>query len=329
MVRVTKNSVQEIDAMKRALEFKSIVDLKRIFSNMARDASAIYKATGQVRAEEISINSKLEFTKEIRDIMRKTIKIFGFQIRSALESKFDLLFDVETKMMEIEIDFKRIQNLEGGDEADAKLEAINKDFLLASSLFVANESESQSEFITKTNKKEIEASFVAAGVLYVNELNSLRARKQELESRLLAGDNSVRNELQSNTRKIITMQNSQRDIIATTAQRDFKQKAIARSELIAEQNVGMTESWARQKEAELINDAALVTTAEKVIRLEKSWNAILDSRTRETHAEADGQTVGINDSFLVGGEQLKYPRDPSGSAANTMRCRCVAEHSVI
>jgi HK97 family phage portal protein len=52
------------------------------------------------------------------------------------------------------------------------------------------------------------------------------------------------------------------------------------------------------------------------------WLATNDDRTRDDHAEADGQVKPINEPFDVGGEQLMYPGDPAGSAENTIQCRC-------
>ena len=54
----------------------------------------------------------------------------------------------------------------------------------------------------------------------------------------------------------------------------------------------------------------------------RTWNAVMDSATREAHADADGQTVGLNDTFEVGGESLTGPGDPAGSDENTINCRC-------
>jgi len=66
----------------------------------------------------------------------------------------------------------------------------------------------------------------------------------------------------------------------------------------------------------------------------KKWHTALDERTRRTppnefdHAEASGQTVKFEDFFVVGGENLKYPLDPNGSAGNTINCRCIATYTV-
>lgn len=54
----------------------------------------------------------------------------------------------------------------------------------------------------------------------------------------------------------------------------------------------------------------------------KTWLATEDERTRETHSEADGQTVGINDVFTVGGESAQYPGDPNLSWEESANCRC-------
>ena len=54
----------------------------------------------------------------------------------------------------------------------------------------------------------------------------------------------------------------------------------------------------------------------------QEWIATRDARTREQHAEADGQTVAIGTPFTVGGHELAYPGDPAGGASNTVNCRC-------
>lgn len=54
----------------------------------------------------------------------------------------------------------------------------------------------------------------------------------------------------------------------------------------------------------------------------KQWLATLGPRTRDSHAEADGQVVPVGDTFTVGGESLDYPGDPAGSAAEVVNCRC-------
>jgi len=60
----------------------------------------------------------------------------------------------------------------------------------------------------------------------------------------------------------------------------------------------------------------------------KEWVAAIDGRERPEHAEADGQTQALDDPFIVDGEELMYPGDMSGSAANVVNCRCAVAHVV-
>lgn len=59
------------------------------------------------------------------------------------------------------------------------------------------------------------------------------------------------------------------------------------------------------------------------LQLRKEWVAAADERTRFDHSAANGQIVGQDESFTVGGEQLEFPGDPAGSAGNVINCRCV------
>lgn len=62
--------------------------------------------------------------------------------------------------------------------------------------------------------------------------------------------------------------------------------------------------------------------------LTKTWLATLDDRTRDTHVDADGQTVAYDESFDVGGDSLDYPGDPSGSAEEVVNCRCTVTYQL-
>ena len=55
----------------------------------------------------------------------------------------------------------------------------------------------------------------------------------------------------------------------------------------------------------------------------KRWVSRHDARTRPTHLAADGQTVPVEQTFLVGGYTLAYPGDPRGPMHETAGCRCV------
>lgn len=82
----------------------------------------------------------------------------------------------------------------------------------------------------------------------------------------------------------------------------------ARTAVTGAQNAGRLDSYQQAEEMG--------------IQLEKQWLATLDDRTRHDHAVADGQTVPKDEPFIVGGEKLMFPGDPSGSGWNIYNCRC-------
>jgi HK97 family phage portal protein len=55
---------------------------------------------------------------------------------------------------------------------------------------------------------------------------------------------------------------------------------------------------------------------------EKVWVSSRDTRVRDTHKEADGQTVPLDDVFNVGGELMHHPADFEASVAESVNCRC-------
>jgi hypothetical protein len=56
--------------------------------------------------------------------------------------------------------------------------------------------------------------------------------------------------------------------------------------------------------------------------MQKMWMSGRDARVRPAHQAAHRQVVDFNKPFIVGGQALKWPGDPSGSASNVINCRC-------
>lgn len=78
---------------------------------------------------------------------------------------------------------------------------------------------------------------------------------------------------------------------------------VARTEIISASNAGaLAEMQAFQPDAS------------------KVWLATMDSRTREAHRDADGETVLLDGTFTVDGEELSFPGDPGGSPGNIINC---------
>lgn len=62
--------------------------------------------------------------------------------------------------------------------------------------------------------------------------------------------------------------------------------------------------------------------AEVVQGLKKQWMHGTSRVPRISHLAAHGQVQDVDKPFAVGGEKLMYPRDPAGSAKNTVNCSC-------
>ena len=94
---------------------------------------------------------------------------------------------------------------------------------------------------------------------------------------------------------------------------------MRRAERIARTELHTARSAALDKAAGWLADTG--ATVRKV------WVTAADERVRPDHVAANGQVVGYDDPFIVGGEQLWFPGDREhGSPGNTIQCRCVVNY---
>jgi len=100
--------------------------------------------------------------------------------------------------------------------------------------------------------------------------------------------------------------------------RNLKDKSIFKSIADRAEAITRTEagrvlsaaSHARKKKAALV-----------VPGLMKEWrHSHISQVPRLAHLAVEGQVRKVDEPFIVGGEKLMYPRDPAGSAKNTVRC---------
>ena len=61
----------------------------------------------------------------------------------------------------------------------------------------------------------------------------------------------------------------------------------------------------------------------------KTWRAIIDKRTRETHSEVNGTKIPITEPFEVGDSLLMFPTDTSlgAAAGEIVNCRCSLKYT--
>ena len=82
-----------------------------------------------------------------------------------------------------------------------------------------------------------------------------------------------------------------------------------------------SQTIARTELTRVITNAKVRTLAEEGYT-EKEWSTVVDGRQRETHQQANGQVVGINDYFHVGGSAAFAPGDEGLPPEESINCRC-------
>lgn len=113
--------------------------------------------------------------------------------------------------------------------------------------------------------------------------------------------------------------------VARTASRDFRNRGFARSPTIAATFTQKIAEGVKDIERNTFFNArngfpAVVADVPQVEEVE-IWVTVGDERVRPTHIAVDFEP---KDDFgwSVGGEFLKFPGDPNGSAGNIINCRC-------
>lgn len=333
-------SPQEVDRIRAEIEAIYTPKFKKIFDHMAVEARTFFLAKGSVPAHQITQQFRPEFIKIMRDAQRAAIKRFGFGMRNRGEEKG---YKFKTAKHEALIDFQ-LENKDEQSEITAllllddqnKMDKINQQFALDAAIFVNVNVEEQADYVDDTNEKEMNQAQVNAIFLYTvlekrftDQIDKLTQELSQERFNVILGrspaiSEAQKKKIQDKIKKLSeqkeNLQNNKNKITADNIEKIIRDKGVARSELISSQNVGMAQSFAQNKEAQLIDQNIPEAT------IKKKWQAILDSRTRDTHVAADGQTVGVNAKFTVGGYLAEYPRDPSLPIDETANCRCVSFH---
>jgi len=113
---------------------------------------------------------------------------------------------------------------------------------------------------------------------------------------------------------------------AKEIEKEFYSRTNGRVDTIA-----MTETQTPAEEISYIEAlgvaAVAVTQGGDVV---KTWNTVLDEKTRPAHVEADRQERKIKDPYLVGGELLPVPGSTAlgASLKNIINCRCTSVNSI-
>ena len=60
----------------------------------------------------------------------------------------------------------------------------------------------------------------------------------------------------------------------------------------------------------------------------KTWLTMLDNKVRDTHEEVEGTTIGIDEHFVVGDSEMRFPHDMelAPNPNEVINCRCAVEY---
>lgn len=111
----------------------------------------------------------------------------------------------------------------------------------------------------------------------------------------------------------------------------FEEANLYRGQMIAQDVTQDAAESAKLIEAEAVDEFVNEVRQQGVADIEaiKTWVTMGDDKVRETHVEADGQEQPVDQPFIVDGELLMNPGDPSlgASPGNIINCRCTAQYS--
>ena len=103
--------------------------------------------------------------------------------------------------------------------------------------------------------------------------------------------------------------------IASSLTYQFDNMSVGRAGTIARTETASAFNYASQQTAtDLMPDGST-----------KTWNTTSD-KPRPWHEDADGQTVPIDEPFIVMDEEMDFPGDSNGSEANVINCLCVVSY---
>lgn len=267
-----------------------------------------------------------------------------------------LIFILEKGHLRASKEFALVSLEKGKDEAEESVNATEEAVIAAILLFLNRQGEQNIESIIGTTNEILTETISRAQRLARDEegdgnpltpaaiaLLAARLLEKRLNNRLPVISVTETNFPAEGTRSIQTIEVE----IPLVSALEAEEKAISAGEdteaaTAAGVAVGVSafsDSKAMREAGKAAAKALGLTAAAAIVLLRKSrkkikegrktWVTMGDSRVRDIHQKASGQTVLRNKPFFVGGEYLMYPTDGSRGATgkNIIGCRCFAAYA--
>jgi uncharacterized protein with gpF-like domain len=193
--------------------------------------------------------------------------------------------------------------------------------------FLIGRAKKQSNYITDTTRKDIEKSikYAREELAKENIYNPSSEVLMKIASRIFRSLSISRPNTIAITETSSTVENTKRVIVKET--HDSLKVAIVKGDSQEAQDLAdYCEDITSQEVVDRMDRLDPFSAITMVNNAVKTWATMGDAKVREWHNEADGQTVGIDEPFMVMGEMLMFPSDDSlgASAGNIVNCRCSA-----
>ena len=263
--------------------------------------------------ERISQNADKATEKRLREIFAKTLKQLEYQTNDLLDNdtiKFWQLFRISTlqnmqnqansilydnyeALLDESLSYLQLKQQLGWDEPL---------YQASQQLNIVFDRVNLNQAYALANYKEEELADLLSQRLYSNTEQLANRVVDKLDNLLLTGMSS-----QKIAKELIPDINN---VLQAELDSEYK-KAIR---IVRTEN---TRIQGRAKQASMEHSESLG------IKTKKMWVASMDRRTRSTHQDLDGQTVGVNEKFVLDGHEADGPGD-FGVPYLDIHCRCKA-----
>jgi hypothetical protein len=307
-----KSEINKIHELEDTLILNTRNDLQNIF-NQIRVELKKYNFNKQ-KVREIINHYEDDLRAVIKNSIRKTTTIFGQWNRNKFNHKNKKpVYNVKSIKSEYNDEFIDYVDFFTNQQLDFIINTSMTDYI---NIVNRNESHIQETIFNLESKiRKLEENPIANK----QKIEDIRQRLDELVIQDLFIRNTDKS-LQNNDKARSDLRG---EFLVTSASNTIRQKEV--------EQMSKNESFFFPNPDESFIDGAVVggiiavgLLAGKSVdeTINKTWQAIIDIKTRDSHIIANQQTVGVNDYFIVGGEYAKHPMDENLSIENKINCRC-------